>query len=104
MRYKFFLGFTTAALALAGIAAARMFDNPKTMFYCTVSTLRGYCVPVIKLCRPDISGPQCTFSFELNGVTYIQPVYTKAVFTHGGHALPCNTIGNCVHTVVYTME
>jgi len=103
-RSKIFLGFTTALLAVAGVAAAKHYGSSVRRWYVTAAG--NICRTVPKVCE-NTGTHVCYYVFTVTagGVT---TQYTQATFATGGlnnqQKFYAPGANNCISTVKYTNE
>jgi hypothetical protein len=103
-RSRIFLGATSALLAIAGVAAAKMshFASSVTRYYCTHIAAAGsrICVPYSLVnCQSQFGGViPCYFTVQFLALPY----YT--LYTNGPSLLRklCGSSGNCTIRLLYS--
>ncbi|MBN9383530.1 MAG: hypothetical protein J0H74_22420 [Chitinophagaceae bacterium] len=94
-RSKIFLGVTTAALAIAGVAAAKRTGSTVTRFYVTANNTA--CYPYASNCIQN-SGSLTCFATYTDG---IGNTLKAALFTQGGSATVVVPATKCKTKVVW---
>ena len=95
-RSKIFLGITTAALALAGVAAAKHYGPVKTRFYITSG--QQYCKAIPSLCT---SGGDIHCRYTVGSGPFMRQF---DVFTKGPEGPIATPAANCLSLILYTNE
>jgi len=93
-RSKFFLGTTTAVLAIAGVAAAKHYGVSTTRYYITKNG--NYCKAQASTCTKIAGTQQCFFTAQ-NPIAFQYPLLTK------GPEGP-KTGSNCLTPLLYQTE
>jgi hypothetical protein len=102
-RSRIFLGATSALLAIAGVAAAKMahFSSTTTRYYCThIAAVGGrICVPYAFVnCQSQESGTITCYFTVLPGMSPNYTLYSNGVAKGTHH---CNVSGSCTAKVLY---